>query len=98
MFVAAVVQALQIFEQNFWEEFFSVEGESNCIFWAKLVGIFDPDVQSIVTALALREAGDALQWDNIAREVQLPPPVPASFNYWSNDMTGFMQWFDGFYV
>jgi hypothetical protein len=93
MYRKAVLEALQIHEQKFWMELF-LEGKSNCIYWAKLVGIYDPVVGNILEALAQREAGDASAWIELARVDPVPPPSPTPIDYTSNDMTGFMQWFD----
>ncbi len=73
-----------------------VEGKANCIYWAKLIGIYDPVISDILEALNKRETGDATPWTNLARVDPTPPPIPSWIEYTSNDMTGFIQWFDDF--
>jgi hypothetical protein len=92
----AVLAALQSYSDKFWEELFMEEGEENCIYWAKLVGLLDPVHEKLIRALGLRKDGDASEWRALTGVAPLPPPIPASFNYMDDDMTGFMMWFHDF--
>jgi hypothetical protein len=92
----AVLAALQDYEEKFWEELFLEEGEANCIYWAKLVGLYDPVIEKLIRALGLRRDGDASAWLTLVGVAPPPPPPPALFNFMNDDMTGHMMWFDDF--
>ncbi len=93
----AVVEALQTFEQKFWEELFAEEGEENCVYWAKLVGIYDPVHESIIKALVRRQDGDDSAWSALTQAPSAPPPYPAFLDFTSDDMTGFLMYFEDLY-
>ncbi len=90
----AVLVALQIHEQKFWEELFEVEGEDNCIYWSKLVGLYDPVHASIIKALGRRRDGYESEGLALACDPPSPPPLPAFLDFSSDDMTGFLMYFD----
>jgi hypothetical protein len=90
----AVVTALQSFELKFWEEFFQEEGEANCIYWARLVGIYDSVHENIIRALGRRRDGDDSLWLALVGVAPSPPRFPTSLDFTSDDMTGFIMYFD----
>jgi hypothetical protein len=91
----AVTVALQNYELKFWEELFMEEGEENCVFWAKLVGLFDSVHEKIIRALGRRRDGNDFEWQ-ILRCALSPPPKPPAFNFMDNNLTGFMGYFGHF--
>lgn len=93
----AVVVALQHYELKFWEELFLEEGESNCVFWAKLVGLLDPVHEKIIKALRRRKDGDAFGWQVLLLALPPPPELPA-LNFMDDDMTGFLEYFHDSFV
>jgi hypothetical protein len=92
----AVLVALQDYEKRFWEELFLEEGEENCIYWAKLVGLFDPVHKKLIKALGLRRDGDASVWLAMTGAAPPPPPFPADLKFMNDEMTGFTMWFGDF--
>jgi hypothetical protein len=95
MLESAVHQALLEHELKFWEELHDVEGTDSCVFWAKLIGIFDPEIRDILLALDKRAKGDSSLWVKFTCIASSPPPLPSWIDFTSDDMTGFVQLFDG---
>jgi hypothetical protein len=93
VFVDATVRALQSYELHFWEELYFEEGEEGCIYWAKLVGIFEQGVRRVIRALSRRAKVDSEEWVCLRKFEPSCPELTANTPFWSDDETGYLMWF-----
>ncbi len=92
-FIKAVTEALRDHELRFWEELFEEAGEDDCVFWMKLVGLYEPQCIKIINALWLRSKGRPDKWLKLTEKISVAPKFREDLDFKSDETCGLMMWF-----